>query len=399
MIPFTKKYLPKTSKEIIGQDEPISKIIRFIENFKSQKKRCMFVNGPVGCGKSSAVSAIANELNYELLEINASDTRNAAAIEEIVGNAMKTKSFFFKGKVIMVDEAEGISGTKDRGALTTVAKLLEKTSCPIILIANDAYDQKFSGIRKKCEVVDFNDLSVDDIFNIIKNISEKEKIQSDETILRTIARRVGGDARAAVTDMQILGVSGKISREETSAMDYREKEDSMQDALIKIFKNSDPLIAISAFERVNEAQDKLMPWVDESLPIEYKNPKDLARAYNFLSKADIFQRRIMRRQDWRYLVYINALMTAGVAVSNDERSKTPIGYKQSGRFLSIWIMNQKYAKRKSIGEKIAEKTHCSISEAIQDTVPFLKPMFEKGKGKEIAEELGLDSEEIAWLKK
>lgn len=400
-IPFTKRYAPKSTDEVIGQDAPISKLRDFVTNFKKQKKKAMFITGPVGCGKTVAVQSIAKEFNYELLEINASDTRNTAAIESIVGNAIKQASFFHKGKIIMIDEAEGITGTEDRGGLTALADLIEQAAFPIIIIANDAYDQKFSGIRKKCAVLDFNPLTVGDVFRIIKTIAENEKIQVTDDILRIISRRSAGDARAAITDLQVLAIGGKITREEIEALSYREKEDTMQDALIKVFKNSDPLIAIDAFERVDEQQDKLMLWVDENLPEEYKNPKDLAMAYNFLSKADIFQKRIIKRQDWRFLVYINALMTAGVAVSKTEKNRTPIEYKQTSRILKMWIMNNKYAKRKSIAQKIAEKTHCSLYDAIQSSVPYFKVIFQKNKvmSQKLADEFEFDLEEVEWLEK
>ncbi len=400
-IPFTKRYAPKHTKDVIGQDAPILKLKDFVNNFKKQKKKAMFISGPVGCGKTVAVQAIANELNYELLEINASDTRNSAAIESIVGAAIHQASFFHKGKIIMIDEAEGITGTQDRGGLTTLADLIDQTAFPIIIISNDAYDHKFSGIRKKCAVLDFNPLTVEDVFKIIKQIAEKEKIQAEDDILRTISRRSAGDSRAAITDLQVLAVQGKITREEIDALSYREKEDTMQDALIKVFKNSDPLIAIDAFERVDEQQDKLMLWVDENLPLEYTKREDLAMAYNFLSKADIFQKRIIKRQDWRFLVYINALITAGVAVSKTEKNRTPIDYKQTSRILKMWIMNNKYAKRKSIALKIAEKTHCSLHDAIQSSVPYIKVIFQKNKkmSEKLTDEFEFDQEEVEWLER
>lgn len=400
-IPFTKRYAPKRIVDVIGQDAPILKLKDFINNFKKQKKKAMFITGPVGCGKTVAVQAIANELNYELLEINASDTRNSAAIESIVGAAIHQASFFHKGKIIMIDEAEGITGTQDRGGLTTLADLIDQTAFPIIIISNDAYDQKFSGIRKKCVVIDFNPLTVDDVFKIIKNIKERENIQAEDDILRTIARRSAGDSRAAITDLQVLSVGNKITKEEIDALSYREREDTMQDALMKVFKNSDPLIAIDAFERVDEQQDKLMLWVDENLPTEYKNPADLAMAYDFLSKADIFQKRIIKRQDWRFLVYINALITAGVAVSKTEKNRTPIDYKQTSRILKMWIMNNKYAKRKSVALKIAEKTHCSLRDATQSSVPYFKVIFQKNKkmSQKLADEFQFDEEEVEWLER
>ena len=398
--PFTKKYSPKKLSEVIGQEEAVQKLKDFIVNFAKQKRKALFVYGPVGCGKTVSVQALANELNYELLEVNASDTRNAEAIEQIVGNAVKQKSFFYKGKIVLVDEVEGVAGTKDRGGLSTLSKIIKETKFPIIVVGNDAYDQKFSDLRKNCTILEFKDLETADILKILEKIVKEEKIDAKEEYLRMIARRVAGDARAAITDLQILAADKKITEEEISALSYREKEESMQDALIKIFKNSDPKIAVHAFERVSEAQDKLMYWVDENLPYEYQNIDDLSLAYHYLSDADIFQKRIIKRQDWRFLVYINAFMTAGVSASKTEKNKMPMEYKQTSRFLKIWMANQRYAKRKTIAAKLAEKTHTSVSEAIKN-LPYIQPIFQKNRkmAEAMAQELDLDDEEVGWLSK
>ena len=69
--------------------------------------------------------------------------------------------------------------------------------------------------------------------------------------------------------------------------------------------------------------------------------------------------------------------------------------------LEIWMANQKYAKRKSIAEKIAEKTHSSAKRVMADTLPYFQEIFRKNKalGNLMAEELGLGEEEAEWLAK
>ncbi|MBW2999913.1 replication factor C large subunit, partial [Candidatus Woesearchaeota archaeon] len=141
-------------------------------------------------------------------------------------------------------------------------------------------------------------------------------------------------------------------------------------------------------------------WVDENLPKEYTNPQDLARAYDFISKADVMNRRIKRWQHWRFLVYINAYLSAGIAVSKDEKYKGFVSYTPTTRILKLWQAKMKYMKRTAIASKIAEKTHSSTKRAIKDTLPYLKPIFKNKKlGSQLAEELDLNEEEFDWLKK
>jgi replication factor C large subunit len=142
-----------------------------------------------------------------------------------------------------------------------------------------------------------------------------------------------------------------------------------------------------------------MLWIDKNLPEEYTNPADLSRAYDFLSKADIFSRRITRWQHWRFMVYINALITAGVAVSKDKKYDKFVEYKPTGRILKIYWANIKNMKRKAIAEKIAENTHTSKKEAIKN-IDYFRVMFRnKQMAQKIALEADLNSEEVEYLMK
>lgn len=44
--------------------------------------RSCLISGPPGIGKTSAVRIIAHKLNFDVLELNASDTRSKTSIEE-----------------------------------------------------------------------------------------------------------------------------------------------------------------------------------------------------------------------------------------------------------------------------------------------------------------------------
>ena len=63
--------------------------------------------------------------------------------------------------------------------------------------------------------------------------------------------------------------------------------------------------------------------------------------------------------------------------------------------LKIWWANQKAMKKKAIAEKIAAHTHTSAKEAIK-SMPYYRQILRKDRP--LAEMLGLDAEEIAWVK-
>jgi len=394
---WIKKYEPKTPEDIIGQDKVISEIENYILTYKKQKKKACLIYGPPGCGKTSTVTTLAEKHDLEILEINASDFRNKEKLTKLLGPALTTMSLFGKGKLILIDEVDGLSGRKDRGGIPTIIALIATSKFPIICTANNPWDSKFSPLRSKCNLIKFNTLNYLSIFNLLKKIAEEEKVNYDEIALKSLARRVGGDARAAINDLQSLSKKG-ITKETIDTLTDRNRTESMLTALVKVFKNSDPIIALHAFDNVQENMDTCILWLDENLPSEYKG-KDLARAYDALSKADVYRGRIRKRQFWRLLVYVNALSTAGIAIAKTEKSQNFIQYKPTTRILKLWKAKMKYLKRKSIAEKFAKKTHTSVKQAIKH-IPYLKAMFRNREmADQLTQELDLNSEEATWLLK
>ena len=401
-IPWIKRYTPKTSKEIVGQDEALSTLKKFVQAFGKYRNKAIILYGPTGSGKTSMVYAIANDLNLEMLEVNASDFRNKESINGSVGHASKQLSLFSRGKIILVDEIDGLSGMQDRGGIQALTDLIKTTSFPIVCTAADPFDKKFSNLRKISLLVELNALDYKVIANVLTQICKKEGIKHDDNDLKLLARVSSGDLRAAINDLQMLTeIDKQLKKQDIEDLAQRFKEESMESALLKIFKTTNPELAIKALENVDEDYDKAMLWIDENLPYEYRKPKDLAEAYGYLSKADVFKRRIRRWQHWRFLVYINAFITAGISVSKTEKYKESIKYKQTGRLLKLFIANMKFQKRKSIAEKIALKTHTSTRRVIQDTLAYLQEIFRRNRqeSSRLAESLGLEQEEVDWLRK
>ncbi|MBI1970072.1 replication factor C large subunit [Candidatus Woesearchaeota archaeon] len=398
--PLTKKYQPKTVKEILGQEKALRELQLYLKDFQKGRRKAAILYGPPGSGKTIAVYTLAQEHNLEVLELNASDFRNADQIESVLGSAVKQRSLFSKGKIILVDEIDGLSGKQDRGGIQALTKLVSESRFPIICTANNPFDQKFASLRKKAALIEFQHLHYLAIYQVLQHICKKEHIQYEEDALKTLARMAGGDCRAAINDLQILTErKKKLEKRDVELLSQREQQETIIQALVKIFKTTDPSIAIASLNNVDEDYDRIMLWLDENMPKEYKKTEDLARAYDYLSKADMFNRRIRRWQHWRFLVYVNAFLTAGIAVSKKEKYPGFTGYQPPGRILKLWQANMKYQKRKSIAEKIAAKTHTSTSRVIQDTLPYIKEIFKKDKeqGRKLQEEFDLEQEEVEWM--
>jgi replication factor C large subunit len=100
------------------------------------------------------------------------------------------------------------------------------------------------------------------------------------------------------------------------------------------------------------------------------------------------------------MVYESALLSAGVAVSKDEKYKEFTQYKPTGRLLKMWWAKQKNMKKKAIAAKIAHHTHTSTKRVLKD-FEYFRNIFKKNKemSNQLIEQLDLDKEEVAWLKK
>lgn len=396
---LTIKHAPQKLSEVLGQDLPLSQLRNFILNYKTQKHKAALLHGPIGCGKTCSVYALAKELNYDLLEINSSDIRNEANMSSFLGSALGQQSLFFTPKIVLIDEIDNISGTHDRGCIPALVRALEKSSFPVILTANDPSDSKFSGLRKACLMIEYGKLDFSVISQIIYDICAKEKISFEEKAVSSLSRKSDGDVRAALIDLQICAAKEhKLTYDDLQTLSDRKRTDTIMNALMLIFKSSTVNNALSALENSDTDMNEVFLWIDENLPKEYLDPASLARAYEHLSRADVFNRRIRRWQHWRFLIYINDLLTAGISSAKDKRNPEPVHYVQTMRLLKIWQANQKWAKRKEIAVKLASNTHTSVKEAIQQ-VGYIQSIIKQTGGVEIIKELDLNDEEVEWMKK
>ncbi len=392
---------PNTLKAV-PQPKGIAALEKFVRNFAKQKKKAMLLYGPSGTGKSCAVHALAKDLNWEIVELNASDVRNEEQINEKLGNALKQRSLFFAGKLFLVDEIDGVSGTDDRGGVPALVDLIAKSNFPIILTAQDPWEKKFSTLRTKSVLVEFPSLPADSIVAILQEVCQKEKIDADPAVLKSVARRSAGDLRSAINDLQLLSQgAAKLTQKSLEVLGERNRLEQMKTALVKVFRNSDPALALGAFDQTDTDIDEIFHWLDHNLAKEYENPKDRARAYDILSRADVFRGRIRRQQHWRFLSHIFELITAGIAVAKTERSRNPPEYEQTTRLLKIWRANMIYNRRKAIAQKVARATHSSPATAIQQAMPMLQVVAKNQpeQARLLSEELDLDDEELDWLKK
>jgi len=388
-MPWTEKYRPKKLEEIKGQNDAILKLKEFLRNF-GKKKNAILLYGPPGTGKTSLAYALANEIDSEIFELNASDLRNKEKLKEILKPAVEQKSLMKKNKIILVDEVDGISES-DYGGLSELLEIIQSSTYPIIITANDIWNRKFSSLRKKCEILQLKEINYNVIKQVISEISRKEQLVIDDYFITELAVKAKGDLRAAINDLQTLS---KLKDYFSIILDERNKETDIFNSLRRVFKEMPTNDMLNIFDSVNMSIDDIILWLEENIPAEYKG-EELARAYELLSKTDIFKGRIHRQQYWRFLVYENILLSYGISSAKKNAKTGFTSYKKPSRILQIWLNNQKTIQKKSICQKYSQYVHVSQKRAMFE-FPVIKQIIKSNP--DIQKELKLEEDEIEYIK-
>jgi len=388
-MPWTEKYRPRKLEEIKGQNDAILKLKEFLRNF-GKKKNAILLYGPPGTGKTSLAYALANEIDSEIFELNASDLRNKEKLKEILKPAVEQKSLVKKNKIILVDEVDGISES-DYGGLSELLGIIQSSTYPIIITANDIWNRKFSSLRKKCEILQLKEINYNVIKQVISEISRKEQLVIDDYFITELAVKAKGDLRAAINDLQTLS---KLKDYFSVILDERNKETDIFNSLRRVFKEMPTNDMLNIFDSVNMSIDDIILWLEENIPAEYKG-EELARAYELLSKTDIFKGRIHRQQYWRFLVYENILLSYGISSAKKNAKTGFTSYKKPSRILQIWLNNQKTMQKKSICQKYSQYVHVSQKRAMSE-FPVIKQIIKSNP--DIQKELKLEEDEIEYIK-
>ena len=400
---WTQKHKPQTPSEIVGNKDAKQKFLTWLESWNKgiPKKRAALLYGPPGVGKTVTVEVLAKEHKMELVEKNASDYRTTDTIKRFAGLASQYHTLFGGNRLILLDEVDGISGREDRGGLRALTEILKTTRSPIALTANDAYNPRFSTMRKYCLLIEFKNPTIFEIVSHLKRICVKEGISADAEAIKFVAERSGRDVRSAINDLQVLAQGKKsLAYDDVAWYAGRDRKKVIFDVLRTVLYSRDSWEAKKAVGAADVDPDMLFNWIYENTPYHITDPKDLTKAMDYLALADIYRQRIRTTQNWSLLSYFIDFMASGVAMSR-QRTKTsgwiPFRFPEKIRYLSR--TRGERALKYAIGMKVRKKCHISATSSIREVLPHLKIVFENNVDMAVglSKWLDLDEDMIKYL--
>ena len=223
-----RKYRPTTFESVVGQSALTTTLRNAIANNKLA--HAYLFCGPRGVGKTTCARIFAKTINcqsptesgeacghcesckafdegrsYNIHELDAASNNSVDDMRSLI-EQVAIPPQIGRYKVFIIDEVHMLSTAAFNAFLKT---LEEPPSHAIFILATTEKHKIIPTILSRCQIYDFNRMSVDDIVAHLRGVAEKEGIPCEEEALNVIARKADGGMRDALSMFdQIASYSG-----------------------------------------------------------------------------------------------------------------------------------------------------------------------------------------------
>lgn len=268
--PLAARLRPQNLEEFVGQTHLLGegKVLRHL--IENDQISSMIFWGPPGVGKTTLARIIANSTRSEFIDFSAV-TSGIKEIRTVMQQAEENRRFGEK-TIVFVDEIHRFNKAQQDAFLPFV----EKGS--IILIGATTENPSFevnSALLSRCKVFVLQPLATDDLVTLLERALRDprgfgtQNISMPEGVLDLIANFANGDARTALSTLEMVVLNGDadgdtvtVSREileqciSKKSLLYDkggEEKYNLISALHKSMRNSDPDAAVYWLARMLEA--------------------------------------------------------------------------------------------------------------------------------------------------
>jgi putative ATPase len=268
--PLAERLRPQSLEEFVGQKQLLGegKVLRHL--IESDQISSMIFWGPPGVGKTTLAEIIAHKTQANFIRFSAV-TSGINEIKAVMANAEEARKLGVR-TILFVDEIHRFNKAQQDAFLPYV----EKGS--IILIGATTENPSFEvngALLSRCKVFVLQALEVEDLVALLKHALHDPRgfgeleVAMDEDMLRAVATFANGDARNALSTLEMLVLNGTrkgkkvtITKEDLEqctshkSLLYDKKGEehyNLISALHKSMRNSDPDAAVYWLARMLEA--------------------------------------------------------------------------------------------------------------------------------------------------
>lgn len=268
--PLASRLRPTTLDEVVGQQHIVGKDKLLYRAIKADKLSSIIFYGPPGTGKTTLAKVIANTTSAEFMQINATSA-GKKNMEEVVAAAKNNQGMYGKKTILFIDEIHRFN----KGQQDYLLPFVEDGT--IILIGattENPYFEVNPALLSRSVIFELKKLSTEDIRTLLlRAVNDTEKgmgsyhAQMDDDALEFLADMANGDARAALTAIElgilttdrsedgIIHITLDVASEciQKRVINYDKTGDNHYDtisAFIKSMRGSDPDAAVYYLARM-----------------------------------------------------------------------------------------------------------------------------------------------------
>lgn len=215
---WVEKYRPETLDGYIGNDHFVTKLGIWLEEGDIPH---MLLYGPPGTGKTTAAKIITNNINCDVMFINASDENSVDTIRN------KLRGFaqgigFSDLNVAVLDEADFVT-PQGQAALRNLMETFSD-SCRFILTAN-FLERIIAPIQSRCQTFQIVPPKRAEAAVHVAGILKKEGVTFKPIDLKLLVDAHFPDLRAIINDAQNHTINGelKVEARQIAESDYKSK--------------------------------------------------------------------------------------------------------------------------------------------------------------------------------